>query len=92
MPTHSPGHYPPKEKMLRGVIWHPIFEDLSQSEKLSEIKPPLTGSNSCQNQDAIPIFFFKRSSPNHCSLQKVYEQLVNVFEKGSPVYLIGFDI
>ena len=21
----SPEHYPPKEKMLRGVIWHPFF-------------------------------------------------------------------
>ena len=27
--------------MLRGVFWHLFFEDLSQSEKLSEIKPPL---------------------------------------------------
>ena len=27
--------------VLRGVIWHLFFVDLSQSEKLSEIKPPL---------------------------------------------------
>ena len=32
---------PPKEKMLTRVIWHLFFGDLSQSEKLSEIKPPL---------------------------------------------------
>ena len=29
------------EKMLRTVIWHLFFGDLSQSEKLSEIKPPV---------------------------------------------------
>ena len=34
MPNHDPEHYPPKEKM-------PIFGDLTQSEKRSEIKPPL---------------------------------------------------
>ena len=34
-------HDPPKEKRLRGVIWH-LFWDLSQSKKLSEIKLPLT--------------------------------------------------
>ena len=27
---------------LRVVIWHPLFRDLSQSETLSEIEPPLT--------------------------------------------------
>ena len=40
MPNHDPEHsehYPPKEKMHRA----PFFEDLSQNEKLSEIKPPL---------------------------------------------------
>ena len=26
MPNHSLEHYPPKEKMLRKVIWHPFFE------------------------------------------------------------------
>ena len=31
-----------KEKKLRVVIWH-LFGDLSQSETLSEIKPPLLG-------------------------------------------------
>jgi hypothetical protein len=29
-----------KEKMLRAVFWHPTFGDMSQSEKLSEIKQP----------------------------------------------------
>jgi hypothetical protein len=33
--------YPPKEKMLSIVIRHLFFGDLSQSEKLSEIKPLL---------------------------------------------------
>ena len=31
-------HYPSKE---REEIWHPFFGVLRQSEKLSEIKPPL---------------------------------------------------
>ena len=39
-----PGHYPPKEKMLRIVIWHLFLQHLSQCEKLSEIKAPLNGS------------------------------------------------
>ena len=29
-----------KEKLLRVVIWHLSFGDWSQSEKLSEIRPP----------------------------------------------------
>ena len=33
-------YYPSKEKILRRVIWHLFFWDLSQSEQLSEIKPP----------------------------------------------------
>ena len=33
--------YSSKEKILRIVIRHPFFGDLSQNEKLSEIKPPL---------------------------------------------------
>ena len=36
-PNLYPEHYPPKEKMLRIVGY------LSQSENLSEIKPPLKG-------------------------------------------------
>jgi hypothetical protein len=41
--NHSPEHYPHNAKMLKGVISDlaPIFEDLSKSEKLFEIKPPL---------------------------------------------------
>ena len=35
-------HNPPKEEMIRIVIWHLCLGDLSQSKKkLSEIKPPL---------------------------------------------------
>ena len=48
MPNLSTEHYPPKEKMLRGVIEDaqgsdlaPIFGDLSQSEICFEIKSPL---------------------------------------------------
>jgi uncharacterized Fe-S cluster-containing radical SAM superfamily enzyme len=41
VPNYCPEHYPRKEKTLRVVIWHPFFKDLSHSEKLSEIKPPL---------------------------------------------------
>ena len=41
MPYHSSEHKPPKGKMLRIVIWHLFFRDLNQSEKLSEIEPPL---------------------------------------------------
>ena len=37
--NHDPEHYPSKEKMLR--VLQLSFGDLSQSEKLSEIKPPL---------------------------------------------------
>ena len=39
--NHFPEHNPHKEKMVRVVIWQLFFEDLSQSEKFSEIKPPL---------------------------------------------------
>ena len=38
--TTYPEHYLSKEKMLRIVISH-FLGDLSQSEKPSEIKPPL---------------------------------------------------
>ena len=41
VPNLFPEHYPHKEKMVRVVIWQLFFGDLSQSEKLSEIKPPL---------------------------------------------------
>ena len=41
MPNHAPEQYPSKEKMLMVVILAPIYEDLSQSEKNSEINPPL---------------------------------------------------
>ena len=39
--SYDRGPYSPKEKMLRVEIWHLFFGDLSQSEKLSEIKLPL---------------------------------------------------
>ena len=41
VPNHDPEHYSPKDKMLRVVILHLVFGDLSQSEKLCEIKLPL---------------------------------------------------
>ena len=41
-PNHSSEHDPHKAKMLRVVTWHLFFfGDLSESEKLSENKPPL---------------------------------------------------
>jgi hypothetical protein len=43
MPNRYPEYYPPKEKMLRIGIWQKNG-DLSQSEKLFEIKPPLAGN------------------------------------------------
>ena len=39
VPNHDLEQYPPKEK---GSDLAPFFEDLSQSQKLSEIKEPLT--------------------------------------------------
>ena len=39
-PNNYPEHYPPKEKMLKIVIWN-IFWKMEPNEKLSEIKPPL---------------------------------------------------
>ena len=43
MPNLFPKHVFFRWIVLRGwgVIWHPFFGDLSQSEELSEIKPPL---------------------------------------------------
>ena len=46
-----------KEKMLRVVFWHPVFGDLSQSEKLSEIKPPLVFSR--ERMVEVLIFFIQ---------------------------------
>ena len=40
--NYDPEHYPTREKMLRVVIWHLLFGDVSQSEKLFEIKLPLS--------------------------------------------------
>ena len=36
------------KRRCSGVIWQPIFLDLSQSEKLSEINPPLVEKYSKQ--------------------------------------------
>ena len=33
MPNHDSEHYPPKEKMLRAMIWHLFSENMSQGEK-----------------------------------------------------------
>ena len=51
------GHYPPKEKMPRIIIWH-IFGGWSPSEKLYEIKPPLTELSGSEKQKCI--FFTDR--------------------------------
>ena len=42
--NQSPEHYSPKEKMLRKVIWHLFFGDLSEGENLFEIGPPLVSN------------------------------------------------
>ena len=42
MPNYCPEHYPPKENMLRIVIWHLFFGDGAEVKNISEIKPPLT--------------------------------------------------
>ena len=42
MPDHSPKQLSTLLcKVLKRVIWHPLFVNLSQSEKLSKINPPL---------------------------------------------------
>ena len=41
----------------RSVIWNLFFGDLSQSEKLSEIKPPLKGFVSFFETGQISSFF-----------------------------------
>ena len=41
VPNQPPEHLLYKWIVLRGVIWHLIFENLSQNENLSEIKLPL---------------------------------------------------
>ena len=33
MPNYDSEHYPPKEKMLRAMIWHLFSENMSQGEK-----------------------------------------------------------
>ena len=42
MPNHDSEHYPPKEKMFRAMIWHLFSENMSQGEKKSDIKQPLS--------------------------------------------------
>ena len=41
MPNHYPEHYLPKEKINQDTDLAPFFGYLSQSQDLSEIKPPL---------------------------------------------------
>ena len=49
LPNHAPEHYVFRWIMVRGVICHHFLGDLSQSEKLSEIKPPLEGNENSDN-------------------------------------------
>ena len=48
VPNHCPEHYLPKEKMLRLVIWHHLFGDLSISANLYQINPPLGAFKCCK--------------------------------------------
>ena len=86
MPNHSPEHYPPKEKMLRGVSWHLFFGDLSQSEKLSKIKPPL-GSYVCKLR-SNPIQYRAEKQPAAKGCQKNVNCHFYLFEK---LLLLGQD-
>ena len=43
--NHSPEHYPPKEKILRGVIWYLFWKIWAKVKNNSEIKPPLVLPN-----------------------------------------------
>ena len=43
VPNHNPKPYPLKKEEAEYSLWHLFLGDLSQSEKLSEIKPPLKG-------------------------------------------------
>ena len=40
-PKKVPNHYPPRDKILRRVIWHSFLMIWAKVQKLSEIKPPL---------------------------------------------------
>ena len=48
----------PKGKELSGVIWYVLFGDLSQSEKLSEIKPPLAPLSLSRSLSEEELFKF----------------------------------
>ena len=49
VPNRSPEHLLFRWIVFWGVIWHLFVGDLSQSEKLSDIKPPLELSKSEQD-------------------------------------------
>ena len=42
----------------QGIDWAPIFGDLSQSEKLPEIKPPLVKEGVVKSQSSFLQFFY----------------------------------
>ena len=42
VPNHDSEHYPPKEKMLRAMIWHLFSGEMRQGEKNYDIKLPLS--------------------------------------------------
>ena len=41
--------------MLRGVIWYPFLADLSKSEKLFEIEPPLATNTIPAKTNEVPL-------------------------------------
>jgi hypothetical protein len=64
----DPEHYAPKEKMLRVVIWHPLWRFGAKSKDLPEIKLPLvsTGTKQTQYELYSSIQPYDLSNPGRC--------------------------
>ena len=45
VPNHSPEHYPPKEKMLRRVIWHLFLEIWGKVKNILRLSHLYIGTN-----------------------------------------------
>ena len=58
VPNHSPEHYPPKKAQESELT--PFFGDMSQRDKLSEIKLPLKFNAICTTHiDVFNLFLMK---------------------------------
>ena len=71
VPNHSPQHLLFRWIVLRIVICHLLFWDLNQSEKRSEIKPPLA-SGLWRHTLLLPLierrYFLRVMPPPHCTV------------------------